>query len=129
MSFTDDPEEEPPEMSFERRQELQAKADLLEAAAHKIGLHSTSTTLGAAVDPETGQPARLVLMMQFAIGDLAFTDRVQDPRQAVANDEIAKIEHDLTPDTADTRASLEALRERMQKKGNNGPEEANPPEA
>lgn len=112
MSFADDPEEAP-EFSFELRNALQQKGEELEVAAHKIGLHATSITMGQALDPHTGQPGQLVLMGQFQIGELAFSDRVQDPEGAAHNDEFARMQHDMTPDTEATRASLEALRARM----------------
>lgn len=106
MSFTDPPDE-PPEVDEEARRLMQEKAELLEHAAHKIGLHATSIVLGFATNPETGQPGGLVLMANFAIGDLAFNDRVQDPAKDAVSDELAKIEHDFTIQ------QIEDLRDRM----------------
>lgn len=93
-----------PEIPEGRLALLREKSEAIAAAADKLGLYSTGMQLGAAVDPVTGDNAQLMIVSTFAIGDLAFSKRVQQPEQEAVDNDVAGMETDLM------RERLEELR-------------------
>lgn len=84
--------------------------DLVEALsdeARKLGLYQLGFgfTADSGDDEDLpGEPVRHLLVMQFAIGDIAFSPRIQDPETDKVNDEFRKIESDSVED------EIEAIR-------------------
>lgn len=65
-------------------------AELIESAAGRVGLHPTSIQVG--VNPD--DPSTFRAVSQFMIGELAFSDRVQNPEAAAEADALTRLEVD-----------------------------------
>lgn len=103
-----------PEIPEERLAILREKSEEISAGAEKLGLYSQGMQLGAAVDSVTGENAQLMIVGTFAIGDVAFSDRVQHPDKEAVNNELAAIETDLVRDAIETDEIRQRLLERRQ---------------
>lgn len=86
----------------------------LETAARKIGLYLDQAAIAATPDTEPGaEPTRLMVMVGFTIGDLAWSARTQDP-------ETAAFDHSFREMRVEQEdAEFEAMR-RQWKEGNLG---------
>lgn len=78
-------EEEDPTIAVEQ---LRSKKDELEAVARKLGLYLNS----AAIVPLPPDGTKVGLIADFLIGDVAFTQRIQDPEQ----EQIDRMFYDMT---------------------------------
>lgn len=103
-------ERERPELSEAQLAVLRERADQLEVATRKIGLYAQNLQIGAAADPLTGEPINGVILGSFLIGDLAYSDRVQNPQAEGDADTLAAIETGLMRDR------VRDLRDRMIKR-------------
>lgn len=81
----------------------QATSDI-DDGARKIGLYLQDSHL--AVDPR--EPTKMVIVAQFLVGDVAFSDRVQNPVADEDLDQVKALESDLK------KQEFEELRERLQ---------------
>lgn len=100
---------EPTEPNEEDAQRLMEE---LENAARKLGLYAENLAIGV---PSGGPYASLlgdgekvVVVAQFTVGDIAWSDRVQNPQQEDADMEFRKMAVDLEKDAFEAkRAELE----------------------
>lgn len=102
-------------ISFEDKEAAKAVMEKIEAATRKLGLYVQTTDL--VLIAEHGGEPRLGIAASFLIGDLAWTDRVQDPEADETADEIASMETHLT------REKAQELRDRLRGRKDNDEEE------
>lgn len=98
----------PEEFPHEQLEKARAAAEKLEDAARQIGLYLKITDYGI-VEGEDGSP-QVAIIANFLIGDLAWSDRVQDPAAEADMDQVAAME------TALMREKAQELRDRMRRK-------------
>lgn len=101
----DDQQDIPPE----RIEAAQNAASLLEDGARKVGLYAQQVRLGANEDG-----SRMVLMADFLIGDVAWSDRIQHPERYDDTTTFKQIERDLMTD------KFTELRDEMQRRADAG---------
>lgn len=86
------PDEQPDGLPEDVPEEkLKELADVLSDKSRKIGLYSLGVGFIEDPDSEEGEPSQHTLVMQYQIGDIAFSPRVQDPETDQMNDEFRKI--------------------------------------
>lgn len=88
MPSPDDDENLPASLPEEKMQPLMEK---FTAAARRIGLNPQAIALNLDKSPEPGDEAKHSLIVQFEIGDRAFSVQVQDPETDKMNDQFRKI--------------------------------------
>lgn len=110
----DDPDENPL-VTSEMLHEASEKAEELGRKAQKFGLYQNHFDLAISADPETGDPI-IVIMTNFFPGDVAWSDRVQNPETNDVNKEFRAIQSELEQD------DFEAYRARLEQRLQGGEE-------
>lgn len=88
-----DENDERPELTPEQEQQLKERTEALEASARKIGLYVEHAVPMMVPTPFGMKPA---IAMHFALGDVAFQTRIQDPEQDAFNREFENLTTDMT---------------------------------
>jgi hypothetical protein len=103
-----DPDDDPLHgLSRETLDSAREAAEKLGELAHGLGLHIQQTDFGVTEGPDGPQ---VVVAANFLIGELAWSDRVQNPEAEVDTDVLADLETQIMRDKA------AELRERMRRK-------------
>lgn len=111
-----DPEEEARKAAEQFEELFRSKVDGVEAAARRCGLHvhDLGLTLGPRIDhdPITGEHTmdgmQPVMVGNFAVGDAAWSDRIQNPQQDSTEAEFRKMAVEAEKEKfEETRAELE----------------------
>lgn len=107
MSDPDDHHhDQPPQPSFELIEGTKKAVGEMEDAARKLGLYLQDHQL--AMDPR--DPTKMIIIGQFLIGDVAWSDRVQNPQVDAETDQIKTMESDLA------KQEFVELRERLERR-------------
>lgn len=101
---------EDPEKILEKYQELfRSKIEEVEDGARKVGLYMREggMTLGPDFETQSLQP---VMVLNFSVGDVAWSDRVQNPAQDTTESEFKKMAVQMEKD------KFEEMREEMERR-------------
>jgi hypothetical protein len=101
MSLPQNPNDEFPQPDPEEVERARQKATLLDEAAMKIGLYTDNVDL--MLNPADGS---LVLVAQMRAGDLAWSERVQNP---VQHEMVEELDDDFT------ETKIQEMRERARR--------------
>lgn len=84
-----------PDAEFDpaRLEAARTATSVLEDEARKVGLYAQNVRMAVTEGAE-----HMVLIADFLIGDVAWSDRVQNPDMDETKDEFSKIESELTKD-------------------------------
>lgn len=89
------PDDQDPDATSDTWFELRGRFEPLEAALAKIGIYNPALVPIAV----PGIPGGMALHVSALVGDVAFTDRVQDPEFREVDIEAERILHDVATDS------------------------------
>jgi hypothetical protein len=85
-------------------EEAQRLMEELENSARKLGLYADNLAIGVPMGgPNLDDEERMVVVGQFTIGDIAWSDRVQNPQADETDMEFRKMAVDLEKDAFEAK--------------------------